>query len=619
MAQDYSSVGMIPLFGDAGSMFSLSGSLIQLTEGYVNTLENLSTQIFPPVINVNFPTVTQAPKILEAAEPDLIPVSIDLPNNPAPFGGALVLSPIPGPFTGVAPYLNFGNPPTPFSGIVPASPPIDLNFVYPTVSLTLPTPAQLLTLDTVTFNPLNIPGFNVSIPLLNISPPSVIPYVEPSTYASVELATVQASLISAMTSDTDIGLTAATQQAMWDAAREREYRAQADALAALERDHELLGYAFPPGVFLDSRIKVYTETQNTTAGLSRDIMVKQAELRLENVTKARELAVNLESKLIDYYNDVCQRTFEAVKYYTESQIAIYNAQVQTYNVQLHFYEVEAQVYDTQIKGIQAQIAQMQAQIEFEKTKAEINTALVEQYKAEVDAALAVLEIYKTQVQIIQVEAEVEKIKVDVFSAQIQAFVGQVNAYTAQVEGYKANVQAQGEIENVFKTQVDVYSAEVEAGVKTIEAQVAGYRAQIDGYEATLAGYKAQLDGQVALVQAQEAYNTAEVELFKGEVEALASYNQTLTSRWQAVINEQLQVTEVAVKAAEANGQLYISARQLSLDAAKVGAQVMAQLGAAALNAIHWSNSASWTLGVSSVLSTSSSTSTSTNTNYNSSI
>ena len=617
---DYKETGMIPLWGDASVMFGLSQNLITLTEGYVTALQSAAMNIFPPNINVDFPSVSSPPRPVTVPLPALLPVATINPTLPAAFSGSLDIGNLlPGPFNVPQPTLSFPSAPTPFSGSVPTSPPIDLNFVYPDVQIQLPYAPALLSLDVVTFDPLVIPTFDVTVPTLTLSPPSPVAYTEKAAYTSTVLSALQASLLSAMTDNTDTGLSAATQQAMWDAAREREMIQQAAALASLDRDTEVLGYALPPGVFIDARIKIQTETSRTLSGLSRDIMVKQAELRLENVTKARELSVGLEGKLIDYYNQVAQRTFEAAKYYTEAAINIYNAQVQAFTVKLRGYEVQATVYDTQIKGILANVQYKQAQIDFEKTKAEINSALINQYKIEVDASLATLEVYKTQVQIIQVQAQIEKTKVDVFAAQIQAFTGQVNAYTAQVDGYKAVIESQTAIENVYKTQVEAYSAEVSAGVAAAGALIAQFKGRIEAYTAQLDGFKAQLQAQVAVVQAEAAYNTSLVEEFKGEVSAVTAYNQALTSQWEAVVNEQVQIAQVAAKVAEANGQLYISARQLSIDASKAGAQVAAQLGAAALNAIHWSNSASWSLGVSSVISNSNSTSTSTNSNYNSSV
>ena len=475
--------------------------------------------------------------------------------------------------------------------MAPPQPSVDLNFTYPTLgNVNLPLPPALLSLDTVTFPELTIPSFDVTVPPMTLVAPGVVPYTEPEFYTSSLLTNLEANLNQAFTDGAFTGLPGPIEQNLWDRAREREFRAQAEALAELER-MEAMGWSFPPGVYTDARIKISTETAYTTVGLSRDIMIKQAELTLENITKARETSVQLEGQLINYYNQVAQRTFDAAKYYTQANIEIYNASVQAYVASLEGFKTEALVYDTQIKGILAQVDVLKAQIDFEQTKANINTALVQQYKTEVDAALAVVEIYKAQLEGVQIQASVQKIVVDVYGAQIQAYIGQVNAYTAQIEGYKALVETQGVIENVYKTQVEAYTAQVNAGVAVVTALIEEYKGQILAYQAQLDGYKAQIEGMVGEAQAAASYNTAEAEIYRARVEAVAAYNQALTQQWVAILNEQEKIAELGVAAAKANGDLYIAARGLSLDASKVGAQVSAQLGAAALGAIHWANNA----------------------------
>lgn len=613
-------LGQIPIWGSATQANDIAQSMMTLVSSFIQQLENVVANLVPPVINPSFPTVGTPPKLTTAAEPALETVSWSVPSSPGSFSGSINIAPyIPGTFNGQPPTLNFGSAPAQFSGSIPASPQLDFNFNYPTINVTLPDPPSLLSIDNVTFNPLNIPAFTGQQPQLTISTPPIIPYVEGSGYTSVLLTTVQDDLLDAITDGTNTGLSASAQQALWDAGREREYRQQADSLAALDRDVDTLGYQLPPGVYTDARFKLYSEMQYTTASLSRDIMYKQADLQLTNVNKARELSITLEGELIGYANNMAQRAFEAAKYVTEAQVQIYNAEVETFKAQLDGYRATIDVYNAQLKGIELYIEQLKAQIEFENTKATINTALVQQYKTEVDAVVSQIDIYKLQVQIIETQANIQKIQVEAYSAQIQAFVGTVNAYTAEVEGYKANIEAQSAIEGVYKTQVDAYAVEVQAGVGIVNALVNEYDAQIKAYTAQLDLYRAQLQAMVEQARAAQEYNTSAVEAFKGEVSAVTSYNQVLTSQWEAVLNEQEKIAEVAVKAAEANGQLYIAARQLSIDAAKTGAQTAAQLGAAALNAIHFSNTSSWGLSESLVSSTSVSTSTSTNTNYNESV
>ena len=600
----------MPNFGQASQAFSVSSQMVANALELVQDLTAASN--FTP-LTLTFPNITVAgsPKPVDPPPPGLISVAWITPTPPQTFNQPVpqISQLFPSPLTAVQPVLNFGNAPAAFAGVVPQEPAIDTNFTYPVPSVTIPPAPSLLTLNVLDFNPFEIPTFTGQVPTLDLVAPNPLNWTEGATFTSDLLTTIQDEMISALTTDTDIGLTASIQQAMWDAATEREYRAQADALADLER-LEGMGFALPSGIYLDARLKIQTETDYTRTGLSRDIMIKQAQLRLDNVTHCREIAVTLEGQLITYANAVQQRAFDFVKYQTEAMISIYNAEVQAYTARVEGFKATIAVFDAQIRGIEAQIEQLKAQVEYEQTKAQINTDLVNMYKTQIDAALSILEVAKVQVQIIQTEAEVEKLKVDVYSAEIQAYVGQVNAYTAQVEAYKANVEAQEAIESVYKTQVDAYTSTVQAGTAQATALIDGYKAQVAGYEAQLDAYKAQLQAMVEQARAASEYNQALTAEYAAQVQATSAVNEVLVKEWQAVITEQLQFAEVASKVAEANVQLQISQRNVVIAAVKGAASVMAQLGAAALGAIHWSSNANWSDGLSVSISQSTSNSTS---------
>ena len=581
------------VWGDPSYMFYASQQLVSLAEAYINQLTAIAAGIVPPNINVNFLAPPSPPVPGTVPTPPLETVTWTVPAQPAPFTQQIDLSGIiiP-PFTGVAPTLDFGTAPPPFTGTAPDAPVTNLNFVYPTVSVTLPDPPALLSLDTVNFPTIVIPPFNATVPIFTAVEPGPFNYTPGALYTSKLLTDLEEDLDTAITTGEYMPLNQQAQQAIWDAGRDREYKQQAAALAELNR-MQVLGYDAPPSGFPDAKIKIQTETDYTIAGLSREITAKQAELQLENVVNARQAAVLLEHRLIQYANETAQRAFEAARYAVESGIALYNAKVQAYTAALEGYKAQVLVYETQIKGIMAQVQVLQAQIEYEKAKADINTSIVKQYETEVQAQLAVLQIYKTQVEIIQTQAQVEKLKVDIYGAEIQAFVGKINAYTAEVEAYKAGIDAQATIEQAYKTSVDAYTAEVNASVAQINARVAVFHSQVEAYQAQLSGYDSAIKGMVGQAQAAAAFNTATAEVFKAQIQDMTSYNQTLTAQWTAIINAQTQIAQIAVSAAKANGDLYIAARGLSLDASKVGAQVCAQLGAAALGAISWHNSSQW--------------------------
>jgi hypothetical protein len=606
----------MPTYGNPSTMFNLSNTLVEAANKLVTQLTDAAN--FQP-FSVPYPIVTlpPPPTPVEPLSPTLVDVTWTTPTQPGAFTEQppQIAQLFPGQLTATPPVLNFGSAPASFSGQIPAAPALDFNFVYPVIGpLDLPAAPSLLSINVIDFNPFEIPQFTGTAPVLTIAAPTPLNWSEGWTYTSTMLETIQDEITSALTTDTDIGLSASVQQAMWDAAQEREFIAQAAALADLDR-LESMGFALPSGIYVNARKSVLLETQYRMQGLSRDIMIKQAELRLDNVTKCRELAVNLEGKLIDYANQVQQRAFEFSRAYTEALVQIYNAGVQAYTARVEGFKATIAVYDTQIRGIEAQIAQLKAQVEYEQTKAEIDKILVDTYTAQINAQLATLEIAKVQVQIIQTQAEVEKTQVEAYSAQIQAFVGTVNAYTAEVEGYKANAEAQGVIESVYKTTVDAYAATVQAAASEANALMEGYKAQVQGYEAQLDAFKAALSAMVEQARAASEFNQAVTQEYTAQVQAQATFNDVLVKEWQAIITEQIQYAELITKTAEANGQLAISARQITDDAIKGAATVMAQLGAAALGAIHWSSNANWSDGFNQNFNTSTTMSTNTDTIY----
>ena len=586
----------MPTFEAPVFVYAYGQQLIATAETYSNALLAQASELIAPVINPSFPTITAPPTPGVALQPTLEAVTWNVPVEPAAFSGSISLSGLlVGPYTGIAPTLSFATAPASFSTAAPPAPGVNTNFTYPTLTgLAIPSAPTLLSLDVVAFNPLVIPTFTGTVPTLTANAPNGFNYTENALFTSALLTSLETDLNNAITTGTGLSLPNAAQQALMDAAYEREYRTVANALAELDR-METLGYAFPTGAFIDARLKIQTELNYTMSGVSREIMATQYKTQLDNLVAARQAATALEGKLIDYANQIAQRAFEAAKASIDAAIAIYNAQVEAYKASLEGFRSQVLVYETEIKGIEAQIRETQAQIDFEKTKAEINTTIVDQYKVEIDAQNLLVEIYKAQLEAIQIQANVQKTVVDLYGAQIQAYVGQVNAYTAQVEGYKASVETQGVIENVYKTNVEAYSATVNASVAQINAQVAVFRGQIDAYTAQLQGYDSAIKGMVGQAQAAAEYNTAAAEVFKGQVAAVTSYNGTLTAQWQAVLNEQEKIAEVGVAAAKANGDLFIAARGLSLDASKVAAQVSAQLGAAALGAVHYAENANYSV------------------------
>lgn len=605
--------------GQPNYWYQIALQEVAATNSYLVALANATVGLNPPVIEPVFPTTPTAPPLMTADPPTMQEVLWELPNIPTPFSGTLELGDyLPDAFDTNPPVLAYGTAPADFSEPLPDAPGINLAFDTPSLSVTLPAPPSLLSIQTYKFDGVTLPTIDAAVPELTVVAPSVVQYVPGSMYTSSLLMSAKSVLEDYITNG-GTGLPPEVEEALWNRGRDREYRAMGDAVAELER-MESLGYAFPPGVYLNARVKIATEMGYTASTLSREVAIENAKLEQSNIQWAMQSAIQLEGQLINYNNAVEQRLFEAAKYATEAGIQLYNARVQAYAAYLDAYKTKVAIYEAQIRAEMSKVEAYKAEMEAESVKAQVNTALVQQYKTQVDAALANVEIFKAEVQAIQLKAEIEKMKIEIFGEQVKAYGTKVNAYTAGVEGFKAKVGAEASKQDAFKSQVQAYAAQVDAGARVIDAKINEFKARIEAKNAEWEGYKAAAAAQTSKVQAVSSVNQAMAESYKAEVSGLSSYNEVLTKQWQVAIDQAQRVVEIGISAAKANAELYTTTRSLALEAAKVGAQVSAQIGAAALNSANWSwsesYSDSYSDSVSKSTSTSSSSSTSNNVNYN---
>lgn len=615
------------------SLLGTANGLIVYARQRMSAVDQFVSELSTSVLNL------QAPSITPVFTPGASAPAISIPDAPA-FSTPVWYAPgFPIAFTDVIstgdlevepfdidpPVINYGTAPALFEGVVPDAPGVNLEFADPTLTVNLPAPPSLLSLSVEKFSGLNLPTFDAADPVLTAVEPSIREYVPGAQYTSALLSGLQATLLDRITTG-GTGLSQEVENAIWDRGREREARSQDDAVRALEQ-MESLGYALPPGMYLEARVRILTESDYANRGLSREVMIKSAELQLDNVKHALTTATQLEGTLIDYTNKVEQRVFDATRYATEAGISIYNAKVQAYQAMVETYRAKVQAYQALVQAEVSRVEAYRAQIAAEQIKAQINSTLVEQYKVQADIALSNIEIYKAEIAGIQAKAQIEQTKVAVYGEQVRGFTARVNAYTAGVEAYRATIQGEAIKQEAYKTQVEGFSARVNASVAQINARIETYKARITAKEAEYEGYKAAVAGESARVDGIVRTNTALADSYRARVTGLAAFNDTLTKQWQVSLDQAQRVTEIGVSAAKANAELYISSRGLAIEAAKTSATVSAQLGAAAINAVNFSGSVSSSEGFSISNSASNSASNaesksesdSTNYNYNASV
>jgi len=559
---------------------------------YANSLRDALTNLAPDVITPEFPTVGGAPAIEATEAPELAEISLNFPSAPSDFSHTLSIDTLfPEMFDEDPPALIIPAVPTAPTDSAPSAPALaTIDDVPDFPGVTLPSAPSLLGVNTYKFDGVDIPSFSEDIPELQVAAPSIVSYAPGSQYTSA-LLTSAVDTLRDQIDNGGTGLTAEAETALWNQAREREAISAADALLELDR-LEVLGYSMPTGVYLDSRLKITTEMHARTVSLSRDIAIENARLMVETGRQALAQAVQLESTLLNYNNQIEQRAFDSARYETEAAVSIYNARVQAYAAFIDAYRVKVATYEAQIRGEMAKVEAYTAEMQAEQVKANVNASLVQQYATQVNASLAEIEIYKASVDAINAKAEIEKIKSEIYAEQIRGYVAKINGYTAQIEGFKSVVAAEATKQDAYKTKVDAYGVKVAAASKNIDSRIEEYKARLAAKTAEWQGYVAKVNSEGERARAISYQNSASIDAYKGAVAAEASYNEVLTKQWQASLEQAQRVAEIGVSAAKANGELAATTRSLGLDAAKVGAQVSAQIAAAALNAVSFSGSVS---------------------------
>lgn len=559
---------------------------------FVNAIN--STVYAPPTLSVTWnslaaptmPSLPAAPTlpVIDFVTPGPLPTALNLAEPSVNIDDFTISEPILQDFP--APVVSFGTAPT-----VPSV----ANVAVPDApEVSFPPPPVQLGLSTVSFGGLNLREEWLDrlddVPELEILEPTPYSYARGPDYASALLEELKAKLLQRMQGGT--GLDPAVEQAIWDRARDRETFIALANQADISRQSEALGFSLPPGVVAAQLRAAQQDFHDKLSGLSRDIAIKQAELEQANLKDAIASGMQLEATLIDYAWKMEQIAFDSAKAYADNALGVHNAAVERFRALLQGYESYASVYKTIIDSELAKVEVYKAQLDAENTKANINKTLVDAYKAQIDASLAQVEIFRAQVSAAQTLVQLEQAKIGAAGEQIRAFVAQVNAETAKVEAYKAQVSAEATKADMFRTRVQAYSAKVGAQAERARAEVTRYSALYQAKASEWDGYRAKVQAESERIRALGIQSNALLDGYRAATAATVAEAEMHTKVWETQIKQYEAGQNITLQTAKINTDSLMTANNARLDAAKVGAQVFAQLTSSAYGMMNASASVS---------------------------
>lgn len=502
-------------------------------------------------------------------------------------------------FTGSV-SVNMPAPPSLFTVTAPIKDyTLDLSVVYPDAPSTdLPAVPSLLSLNIPSPLPLDLPVFNMAFPSASgVYIPSItFSYLE-NPYSSEVLDAIKAELLFRMNGGT--GLNPTVESAIWNRGRDREQRASLLSERTLLVDRASSGFSRPPGSAMAALEVVTQETQSKIIDLSREIMIKQAELEQENLKNAIQQAIALEDILIRHFDVAAQRSFEVAKYTQELAIEICKLAITVYNTEVEAYKSYAIAFETIVKSELAKIEIYKAQLEGQKLISEINDQSIRIYLAQIEGVKTSVSLYTAIIESTTAKLKAEGLKIEAFKAEVDAYGSQVQAeigiysmYGEQIKGELAKVQ-------VFDSQVKAFTSQIQAYASTndIVFKKADVEVKINEYK--LGVYTAQLDAYIKQAQANQMVYSEATEVYKAQAEIyLADVGldkaqaELLLKEAENTITQNKYAADIGIQNAQVTLEAYKSAYMAQLEAKKASGSIYAQLAASALSGINVSASVS---------------------------
>lgn len=561
-------------------------SATEKAEEFISSME--SSLFTAPQISMQWTTLAAPTISALPAVPTLPTIAfIDPETQPEPLAAAPTAVSFD-TFNESDPVLTLPTVPTIDYGTAPTIPTVATITVPDAPTLATITAPTLLTLNTVTFAGLDLhedwQAELAAVPTLTLVAPTPFSYSLGAEYTSALLTALQATLLERLAGGT--GLDPNVEQAIWDRGRTRETKIALSNEAEVMRNSEALGFHLPAGVSAAQLREAQANYYDKLSELSRDVMIKQAELEQANLKDTIAAGMDLEGKLIDYSYKLEQLTFETAKQYADNAIQVHNAAVEQFKTLLQRAQIYAENYKTLINAEEINVQVYKAQIEAESAKADMNKAIVDRYKAEIEATQSQVEIYRAQIGAAQTLMGLEQTRISAAGEQVRAYVARINGETAKVEAYKASVQGQQLLLDIHKTKASVWSGVVSTQIEQSRTQFAEYDAKVRAYVAQWEGYRTAVGAESARMDALAKQSGSLMDGYRAAATAIESKATIETRVWESNMKQYEAGINLTLQTAKINSDAILTTNAARLDAAKVGAQTFAQLASSAYGMAH---------------------------------
>ena len=231
---------------------------------------------------------------------------------------------------------------------------------------------------------LDIAQFNSLLGTIPVNPSNTFAFTE-VPYSSNLLTDLRARLLE-WVDGKSTGLLPSVEQAIWDRGRAREVVSSNRKAQEAVRSFAMRGFSKPPGALSLEIQEAAQAAQDVSVTLSRDVMIKQADLEQTNRRFSFEQAGKMEEAIIAYTSQQAARVLESAKAFQQFLIDIYGHEVTAYGVETQAYAARVGA-ETSVFKAKSDVQIAEANVRVEATRVQLQT-WIQQLTLKVEIAKA---------------------------------------------------------------------------------------------------------------------------------------------------------------------------------------------------------------------------------------
>lgn len=390
-----------------------------------------------------------------------------------------------------------------------------------------------------------------------------------------------------------LGLAPEIEQAQWDRGRSREEMQAHKAVDEAFSTYSSRGFTMPQGM-LETAVRAARENaEMKVSELNREITIKAAELRVENVRIAVERGITLETALIQQHESMQRLSFETAKATSDSLIASYNLLVSAYDVRSKVFASKLEAWKAKITLVTQRIEAYKARIDAEQAKAGVNAEMTRAFAAQVNAVSEKVGVFKALVEAEQAKAQIVRAQLEAYQSEVQAYSERVKVSIIDYQRYEAAARVEGTKSEAnaayvraFSETLQAQNAAINAKARAIEAKVSALQGSVSKYQALIEAERARVGAQSTRIQSEAQVYSAQVGAYSARVGLYGQQLQVQSQRISDNLRNALAFYEVQVRQFDAQQTRLIEAARIQSEAVRAAGQMAAQLAAGAMAAIN---------------------------------